>query len=130
MSESGVEDEVEEIPHCIALVKYANVVLSDGGRNDESPFHILQHPHQVISLSEGWRSLCAVLRGCGPTVRSTMAAATGTPSYGGSCGQERSGSQLAQRHYQSGLRSYQISEGSNNGIDCLLLAQAARSTAV
>lgn len=50
-----------QIPHCIALVKYANVVLKDGGGNDESQFHILQHPHQVISLSEGWRFSCAVL---------------------------------------------------------------------
>lgn len=69
-----------QILQCIALVRYANTVLRDGGWNDENQCHILQHPHQVISLSEGWRLLCAVLRGCGLTDRTSMAGATGTPS--------------------------------------------------
>lgn len=111
MTDSGVEDKVEEQRYfpsesCIALVKYTNIVLRDGGKNDESQFHILQHPHQVISLSGGWRLLCAVLRGCGPMVRSTMAVATGTPFCGGLCGQKWPGSQLAHRHCQSELRTY------------------------
>lgn len=86
-----------EVPNCVALAKYTNVVLRDSGRNDESQFHILQHPHQAVSLSERQTLLCALLPGCGPTLRSTMAVATGPPSYGGSCGQKCPGSQLAQR---------------------------------
>lgn len=67
MSESGVEDELEEkifpiqVPHCVALAKHINVVLRDSGRNDESLFHIPQHPHQAVSLSEGRTLLCVVL---------------------------------------------------------------------